>query len=193
MVPQPFLVSPSHVLMASGPASDRIASMETLSQYRKRLSKLKVKKLGGGWFSDVYQHPTLPDVAVKIVHRKDPKYVEYARECMSLQNPWLPRVYGIETREVQWKGKAITLTFVFLEKLKRAKYLDRVESVKKFSRSAIDFDDVNWRRVRRNKDPEIRQVGKLLTKLEANDLQDCNVMLRGKQIVFTDPVASGEE
>ena len=74
-----------------------IIAEETVADYVKRLTKtLNIKKLGGGHFSSVFQHPVYHNVAVKLCTKQDPMAVLYLRECAKRPgNPWLPKIISI--------------------------------------------------------------------------------------------------
>jgi len=170
--------------------------METITEYRKRLRELGIKRLGGGLFSSVYQHPTLPNVAVKMIVRNDPKYIEYAQKCTGLDNPWLPKIYGIEYAKVLKRGREITVAFVFLERLKRASRKERINTALKLGASKETnagngyLECLNWKALQRSKDKNVSEAAKLLCDIGMNDLHEGNVMMRDGQLVITDPVAS---
>lgn len=172
--------------------------METITEYRKRLREMGIKRLGGGLFSTVYQHPTLPNVAVKMIVRNDPKYIEYAQKCAGLDNPWLPKIYGIEYAKVLKRGKEITVAFVFLERLKRASRVEQRQAAKKITGEDYvsrgydpHWTSFNWRRISTiHKDEHVKTVARLLDDIDVNDIHKGNVMMREDQLVFTDPVAS---
>jgi len=166
--------------------------MESIADYRKRLKSLRIKQLGTGYFSRVYQHPTLADVVVKMVVRRDPKYIEFAEKCRRTANPWLPKVFAIHHCEMLHRGRPTKVSFVFLERLKESASKDFETALEKISPSAQYFEDVRWKRVRHHRDPHIKEVAQLFTELEVNDLHEGNMMMRGTQLVFTDPVASGD-
>lgn len=70
---------------------------EKVDAYLNRLTKsLKIKKLGSGYFSSVFQHPVYHNVSVKITRKADPVAMTWVKEAMQhLHNPWYPRIIGI--------------------------------------------------------------------------------------------------
>lgn len=74
-----------------------LISEETVKGYVRRLTKtLRIKTLGDGAYSQIFQHPVYHNVAVKLCHLQDPKTIMYLRECEKRpNNPWLPNVVGI--------------------------------------------------------------------------------------------------
>lgn len=172
--------------------------METITEYRKRLHDMGIKRLGSGLFSTVYQHPTLQNMVVKMIVRNDPMYIEYAQKCSRLDNPWLPKIYGIEYAKVLKRGKEITVAFVFLERLKRASRVEQQQAAEKITGNDYDWcglyphwDSFNWRLISANhKDENVKTVARLFDAIDVNDIHEENVMMREDQLVFTDPVAS---
>ncbi len=72
---------------------------ERLSDYMKRLVRgLKIKTLGAGVYSTVFQHPVYHNVSVKLTVQPDPKYIMWMREAQKHQhNPWFPKIIGIHS------------------------------------------------------------------------------------------------
>lgn len=70
---------------------------ERIKDYIARLVKsLKMKELGRGAFSTVFQHPVYHNVSVKITRDADPHYILWLREAEKHQhNPWFPKLIGI--------------------------------------------------------------------------------------------------
>ncbi len=172
---------------------------ETLDQYTRRLRKMKIKQLGSGAYSRVYAHPEHEDVAVKLLTDEDPRYLKFAKECMKLDNPWLPKVYSIE--KVRF-GDGEVSHLIFMErlnkptavKIKKASEViqqDLPACLRINAGNFANFRPMVWRRVKQyTKDKSIKQMANLLAKIDTNDIHDGNVMMRGDQLVFTDPVAS---
>lgn len=174
---------------------------ETLPAYVARLAKQhSLKTLGAGMFAKVFQHPTLEDVVVKVVSNHDRNYLQYLRWALVRQhNPYVPQLYDFYTCG---RGKK-KFSIVFMEKLKAAPYcrllpkLDRLFN----ERGAIDLLDPDRpgvvrqllrRTIKRTEDDNLREVCKyVLEKHGRNtDMHHGNFMLRGPQVVFTDPVMS---
>jgi hypothetical protein len=70
---------------------------ERINDYVNRLVRgLKIKTLGSGAFSTVFQHPVYHNVSVKITRDADPHYILWLREAEKRQhNPWFPKIIGI--------------------------------------------------------------------------------------------------
>ena len=166
---------------------------ETFKEYSKRLSSMGLKELGEGAFGKVFQHPADRDIAVKIVRRDDANR-RWLKFCQSHQdNPFLPKLYGVNTLDVEDSKYAYA---VFMEKLKPAplyKFVsfseDIADSLRKeghpVSPKSFWKDCANF-----SKDNNLKEVATFFAKaLGRLDISMHNVMLRGKQIVFVDPLA----
>lgn len=191
---------------------------ETLNQYSERLMHtLGIKRLGRGNFAQVFQHPVYHNVAVKVV-KDDPNYIEYVRFCMqNPTNPWLPRIidivdakiddddfdmYGDYWRRTEKKPVQVPIEVVFFEKLREAsnreihaavkKVLAEVPSnmlVKEFFYDFASFNRDTWYVVSiSTTDPHLKQFAEMAHECRFEDIHGDNVMMRGDQLVFTDPV-----
>lgn len=70
---------------------------EKVDTYLNRLTKtLRIKRLGAGYFSSVFQHPVYPNVSVKVTRKADPRAMTWVKESMRHpHNPWYPRIIGV--------------------------------------------------------------------------------------------------
>lgn len=109
---------------------------ETINAYIRRLKRIKnIRGLGSGYYSEVFQHPTMPDVAVKLCVENDPLAIMYLRETEKHPaNPWFPKIFSIHKVQFHAKGTDKNLIardlhldaaehithIVFMEKLKPA-------------------------------------------------------------------------
>lgn len=194
---------------------------ETADAYILRLTKtLKIKHLGNGYFSHVFQHPTYSNVAVKLIVENDPDYLKYAKFCMrNPNNPYLPNI--IDVVKVRMEKETSTLVtdpilgltlpvkalnehlthLVFMEKLRPVS----LSAVKKVVRSIVkeipelqkyerfaDFEVEDWGTVYRSTtDKNLKQFAKYAVANRFNDVHEKNIMLDvNGHLVFTDPVAS---
>ena len=158
---------------------------ETYKEYTKRLEKqLKLQVLGQGAFGKVFQHPTMPKVAVKIVKR-DPANQKWLTFCKDHQsNPYVPKLYGVNTLVLDDSKSAYA---VFMEKLKPITDSDhdavhQYQLLTKFSGTAQELG--KW-------DPDLASVLDFLRSSKGHhlDLNFSNVMVRGKHLVVTDPLS----
>jgi hypothetical protein len=189
----------------------KIVTDETLVAYLKRLHKeQQVKKLGGGAFSQVFQHPTLKGVVTKVYSGKDKQYSKYVTWCLKNQdNPFVPKILDRVTC-VSPKG---TYGIVFMQKLKPIKNDAALARawIRECNLCAADaalvaqlmdiFDEVDMGRLsktmkrltKKNKaNPYLLKLWTFLAKLGVDnlDIHYGNAMMCGKQLVITDPVAS---
>lgn len=161
-----------------------------LTKYEEFLESKGVENLGSGCYGCVYQHPTLPNVVAKI-YDYDDAYDHYINWCTKNQkNPYVPKIYSIH--------KCEKFTIVFLERLKEISlrtYMDWETKISPFllntgSSRKKKNDLLSTPILRRDKN--LKSIIEFLLKSEdlyRFDLHDGNIMLRGKQIVFTDPIA----
>lgn len=185
---------------------------ETLNSYVKRLKKLGIKTLGRGQYADVFQHPTMPDVVVKLLTDNDPCYEAYVEFSRKTRNKYTPKILDVvsadQAFDVKGKDDLGDLRLVFMEKLEPLHYnrfIDFGEHVGKLAGFKSRFDiesalmDVEtWIKVSKQKvDPDLAKLAKFLVKINKTgvkgsqlDLHDGNMMVRGTQVVITDPFAS---
>ncbi len=186
---------------------------ETKAQYLNRLmTTLKILPLGSGSFSKVFQHPFYSNVAVKLVLAKSVRYLEYLDWCLSHQsNPYVPQLVGPPIKAKLDRG---VMYVVFLEKLSPlddSTLLNRVfyfaslfmtpSQIGEYSRifdyrmQAFDIPigttrQTGWEQLaKQTKDKYVAEIAGKLVVMGHLDLSGSNMMLRGKQLVFTDPVA----
>lgn len=180
---------------------------EALGAYFKRLvKKNKITKLGGGAFSQVFQHPQFRNVVTKVFTGKDTVYKRYLMWCMKHQNnPYAPKIidkvdyespdgeqYTIvflqKMRKVGERGFVNMLPTLFpgikdeeLEDLKQAiKDYDMIDTFNELDSLIQTYGDEHFSEIWKH----IKSYGK-----KKFDLHPGNVMLRGTQLVLTDPVA----
>ncbi len=191
----------------------QIATYEFIDDYIKRLKKEGAKLLSVGTYATVFVHPKQPNVVVKLFEPKFGKnyldYVEFCRYQVE-NNPWVPKFYGMNVRSVSdYEGNERPVAFVFMEKLKRATQgdLDKMEATiiansrlgaDSFERyrsntpnAKFSFSYGWWKVVamtRKDTDP-LLPIAEFLKDAPFLDIHPGNVMMRGKQWVFTDPVA----
>lgn len=176
---------------------------EAYWEYVKRLIKdLKIKQIGEGAYSQVFQHPKLKNIVVKLVLH-DEEYLKFARFAMdNPKNPWLPRIAAIEP--IKFDGFRLSNSsnsyLVFLEKLQPASFeLQKsliwklVDTYELHIHASIHkwFSKSSWKKLALNsKDPGLAQFAAFAAKnFNQLDINSENVMARGRQLVFTDPIA----
>lgn len=169
---------------------------ESISEYNERLSD-KFKHLGNGAYADVYQHPN-KDVVVKVFDTKDDEgYSKYLKWALKHQdNPYVPKIHHVEKFKNKDCGEEITI--VFMEKLQEARHRDFKDLMEKhmsksdyYGGSLDDWEE--WEEIAATtKDKHMKALAKFFSKKHVNvdlDLHSENYMWRGKQLVFTDPLA----
>lgn len=174
-------------------------SEETLEDYSNRLVKtLNIKRLGSGAYAHVFQHPTFSNIVVKVFTARDKAYKKYLAWCLKHQNnKYVPKI--IEAVLVKSEaGDAYTI--VFMQKMKKVsnnKFRAWLEIM--FGKKVADnYDQVNWEKLygalhkaaSKIKDSDFREVWDHVLSHGTNrlDLHPGNIMMRGSQVVFSDPV-----
>lgn len=119
------------------------AKTDLLNQYTQRLIKLHgIKRIGKGAFADVFLHPTLPNVAVRVSDMTDANndWLTLAQDHQS--NPWMPKVFELRTAKVARPGGHGELEFfvAFVERLKPVTSLSGLSPVLRHIVEAIEFD-----------------------------------------------------
>ena len=96
------------------------ARAELLDDYLQRILKHHIKKLGSGFETIVFAHPTLSDVVVCICPNDSGK-AAWARACMKAShNPYLPVIHQISRAALAFGAKDYTFAVIFCEKLQKA-------------------------------------------------------------------------
>ena len=162
---------------------------ETYDAYIQRLTKdLRIEKLGSGYYAKVFQHPTHPDVAVKILKNNDPEYIKYVKIIRKRQkNPWFPKIIGLEkvrfdSSYKSGKSKGYVIFFERLSKITKKEYdslsnffINELEKYKEAG-PIIDLYDLrlsDWKIIAKNSnDPNISELAKVLVKVGAKDIHN---------------------
>jgi len=161
---------------------------ETYKEYTDRLEQqLKIQKLGEGSFGKVYQHPTLPNVVVKVVNKDNANWDWWGFVKEQPKNPWVPKLYGLHDLVLDNSTAGFA---VFMEKLEPMQAMGW-EGVRDFFFPFDVYDRNKWRLfAQRCKDKHLAAVAHYLGNCKwLLDVSRKNVMLRGHQPVFVDPVA----
>ncbi len=184
---------------------------EKLKEYQKRLKKLGIKTLGQGNFADVFQHPTMPNVVVKLLTENDKGYEKYvAFSEQHKGNKYVPKILGVHKEKDVFEGELDPdLHLVFMEKLRPIEDDEYME----FGQYILDLgtdgatpsimtsmtDHLNdlprWKSIaRQTKDKDMAELAKFFlanAKGKVNlDLHDGNMMMRGSKPVITDPFST---
>lgn len=144
--------------------------------------------LGSGHYGCVYDHPTDPDKVIKICW-ESPSYLQYAAWCMlRADNPYVPKIDSItmvRNAARNTRDKFRHLGIVVMERLTSVNTgKDEYEQYRKFRHAWADARDGESTDLYLNElYAAVQDMGEFI------DFHDGNVLLRGMQAVFTDPVA----
>lgn len=186
---------------------------ESLSKYLTRLVQNQgIKKLGGGAFSQVFQHPEFSNVVVKVYTEKDTVYKRYVSWCLKNQsNQYVPKIIeqtkykSPETGEkynivfmqkmtpIKTTGKLISLLVKALNlNTAAAEDLPFMSAFGEEGREQHDFELIDKYVRRGNADKDFTKAWAHIASYGPSkfDLHYGNVMLRDGQLVLTDPVAN---
>jgi hypothetical protein len=195
-------------------SATRMVIAERLQEYVKRLKKLGIKQLGSGNFADVFQHPTMPNVVVKLLTEHDRGYEAYVKFAQkNKSNKYVPRILQVVDADKAFDKKGEydmgDLRLIFMEKLEPIhynKYIDFGEHVvdcagikaKKGEHINVEkalMDLATWKAcAAQTKDKDLAAVAKFVVKTEGGpvqlDMHDGNMMMRGSQVIITDPFST---
>lgn len=183
---------------------------ESKNSYLTRLIELGVEQIGKGSWGTVFQHPTMPDVVVKVFTDKDrafASYVEWARK--NQHNKYVVRMIGAqEGLKLEKKGG---YSILFIEKLKpltrpiEKKFMNRLPErliglLMRLTTSPRDelriryLSKAHWRIIlTESQDRDLVSFSSfLLAGMNSGfnkDLSPSNTLQRGNQVVFSDPSA----
>ena len=170
------------------------------------VKKYGIQKLGGGAFSQVFQHPEFKNVVVKVYTGKDVVYKRYVDWCMKHQsNPYAPQIIE-QTKYSSPKGDEYNIVFMqkmarvsakrFKQQLRAAMPKAKPQEFEALDEAIDDYDMIETfnelnRMIPIFGDAHLQEIWKhIKTYGKAKfDLHPGNVMLRGSQLVLTDPVA----
>jgi hypothetical protein len=173
---------------------------ETFSDYKDRVRKF-TKSIGEGAYAEVFKHPKIPDVVVKIFDSKeDQAYDRYLRWCVSNQkNPYVPKIHAVDRFKCRGSYYAQEITIVFMEKLKKLNSTQIDKKAKQIiPKSVFHYGDIydlrrnDWMKVAEvARDPNLKKFARFISSShDCFDFHDGNIMTRKDgQLVFTDPLA----
>jgi hypothetical protein len=146
------------------------------------------------------------------MHQPDPAYLAYLRQSSKHRNnPWLPRVLDINSRAFDTANRrsGTTAWIIVLERLRSASGAEVKNAVDtvlatvnprylgtKSPDAYRTFDDIKkplWQAIaQHSSDADIRVFAEFLSQFAPQniDVSNANVMMRGSQLVFADPVLS---
>lgn len=172
--------------------SEVVNTKTKLKDYVLQLTdKYKIKLLGRGVGGHVFQHPTMPDVAVKVCTAKDVNYMKYAKYCMKHSlNPWVPKIMHIE----DVANSSGDYHIVFMEKLRSIsmrEFSEFLEDVLSIDHLKPTDDEIHDAASMKHGDSDLQSLLRYLVSFDdALDFTAQNFMKRGKQIVFVDPLGT---
>lgn len=209
--------APTVVNAATRLVASHTVKAESIEDYTQRLKKLGIKQIGEeGAAGVVFQHPTLKDVAVKLLVEEDNAYKDYVKFCQkNPSNPYLPKIHKVSKAKNAFDGNygraTNDLYLVFMEKLtpistreynKFASYCSKLANERRTdkdiswtsgyfdSKEKLNLDDF-WQDVARNRtDPMVAKTAKYLFQASRRytlDMHQMNLMKRGTQVVLIDP------
>ena len=178
---------------------DEIIRPDTMGEAQAILEKAGYEKYGSGWYAMVYAKPG-SDHVLKLFSVSDRSYPEFVN--MTIQRP--------NTHFPKFKGKMMKVTNEYyairMEMLTRFGEADEptLKKIKNYIYGYATYgrsysDDIRGQEVIKEIDqveemqPGIKKACELIADMIANgniglDLHHGNLMMRGKTIVFTDPV-----
>jgi hypothetical protein len=194
-----------------------LKTKQSQDEYLKFLADKQIKALknGRGTFGDVFQHPTMSDIVVKVFTERDHAYREWYHFCsQNKSNPFVPKFFG-NIRDFEFfnsdEDEYDDYSIVFMEKLRAMnhkqfnKFWNDVcgpELSRKLTSGTFNFEstwfdsDEALRDLETIMDANVIKDDNLFAVIDmirgSNrliDLKPDNLMLRGNQIVFTDPIA----
>ena len=169
-----------------------LAVKESYSSYLKRIAKLGARQLGKGRDSVVFQHPTDSKVVVKMTFEGMSGTLGWLKWCSMSKNPFVPRVYHMQKAKLG----IYQYVFTFMEKLVPTKFDTVVKVVNanlpaefRMPARVMRLGMFSKEEVENVKNPDLKEVLTVMRRMAGKiDFKDGNYMLRGTQLVFTDPV-----
>lgn len=177
------------------------ASDQNYRDFIKRLASEGMQIIGQGDFATVFRHSAYPsDVVVKVSLMAEEGAYTWLEWCKENPSPYVPKVYSLY-RSLFNGGAGETIFIAFMEKLEPAidddvwsfslkNDLDVVllPSMREDSEFIWDINSVTLPRVKCGQLRLVLEKIYELTRPNYSDISVKNVMLRGDQLVFNDPV-----
>ena len=175
---------------------DDMSTNQRRDDYIEYLIKKKIKQVGSGLYSSVFQHPEDPTTVVKIVDVSSSRnYEKFLDFCYhNKKNKWLPKIKY--TTYVSVDGSHYDdYKIIFMEKLETLNKVEWSKFMKKYF-GTDDHDEIWDEELERaihlaDKDHDLRDLFIFLLDRFSIDDMDWNYsnwMKRGNQIVCIDPV-----
>ena len=180
--------------------SERVyAAAELIDDYLKRILRDKIQVLGSGAEGTVFQHPTHPNIVVKIAPRFSGSYSWAEESKKHKDNPFFLRIHGIFEVKLRHtrQGNEIGYCLIFMEKLKpitNALTLDAIFGaafLEWLQQSHNPKRSLFLKYVEEVKDPDAKVALVTIVLHRPShilvDITYSNILLRGNQPVFVDP------
>jgi hypothetical protein len=191
--------------------AEGLLAEETLDDFVASMKNRGAKIIGRGNNAMVFTNPDNDNTVIKVMHQPDPAYLAYLRQSNKHpDNPWLPQVLDINSQALDSPDQRSTTTVwnIILERLRPAsgaEVKNAVDTVlatvdpRYLGAKPIDtyrtFDDIKklWPTIaQHSSNADIRVFAEFLSQFRPQDIDvsNTNVMMRGPQLVFADPVLS---
>lgn len=191
--------------------AEGLLAEETLDDFVASMKNRGAKIIGRGNNAMVFTNPEDDRTVIKVMHQPDPAYLAYLRQSNKHpDNPWLPQVLDINSQTLDSPGQRSTTTVwnIVLERLRPASGAEVKNAVDtvlatvnprylgtKSPDAYRTFDDIKklWPTIaQHSSDADIRVFANFLSQFSPQDVDvsNTNVMMRGPQLVFADPVLS---
>jgi hypothetical protein len=192
----------------------RLDEIFSRHDYRQDLKKQRIRRLGGGAFADVFQHPVYHNVVVKVVGYSDTGYKRYLQWALQHQdNRYVPKIAEV----VEKKVGTHSLQFVFMKKMDRVRpteedlefYLVRALQQGRKGQQKKDIEQAYLQRAGSTDRDVLKAVISVAKEIGDRDLAEVlsfflrnhrlldlhwgNMMMDGNQLIFTDPFASDRD
>jgi hypothetical protein len=172
---------------------------EVFSDYLKRLIDSGIERLGKGGSASVFQHPEFSNIVVKIgLAKSDSQAYEWLEWCHAHRNPYAPLVYSVGELKAELPARYRNssnppkMFIAFMERLTPADpkvvrdFFAQYPDV--FPRLEARFWGFRPKNIKNISDKDLAVILRVIDSFKHCDFKADNVMLRGNQIVFSDPI-----
>lgn len=160
---------------------DPKATKRVLSQY---LRKYGFEEIGAGLSARVYKHPKR---GVLKVFTNDPRYVKWVKWGLLHQsNPYVPRFKSKLIKFQNLWAYDIRSYGILIEELTPLETEEDIAFYLRVKDYVRGYNNLPHDQI--EQDPNLKEVLDWIKTLNTDDLTDQNIMKRGNQYVFTDPV-----
>lgn len=171
-------------------------------EFFERLDGRGFKEIGCGDYARVFQHPRNSNTVIKVSVNEDDGAINWLRWCRDNPSRYVPRVRAVIEIQLQRNEYSIPYFIAYMELLTEAD-VDEINSFIQVNQLSTiikplcigDDGTQHWsldaRELNAINDPELyRTIDAIqqMCELTYADLKVSNFMLRGSQVVITDPV-----